>query len=105
MLEQMEIKNLTVFSDADLKFSPSLNIIVGENGAGKTHLLKMAYSMLAVSAEEGRKPHATAPTKSVLQSRIADKLVNVFRPESLGRLARRKQGLSLIHISEPTRPY
>ena len=92
MLKQMEIKNLTVFSDADLKFSPSLNIIVGENGAGKTHLLKMAYAMLAVSAEEGRKPHATAPTKSALQSRIAEKLVNVFRPESLGRLARRKQG-------------
>lgn len=57
MLKQMEIKNLTVFSDADLKFSPSLNIIVGENGAGKTHLLKLAYSMLAVSAEEGRKPN------------------------------------------------
>lgn len=52
----------------------------------------MAYSLLAVSAEEGRKPNASAPTKTVLQSRIAEKLVNVFRPESLGRLARRKQG-------------
>ena len=92
MLKQMEIKNLTVFADADLRFSPSLNVIVGENGAGKTHLLKLAYSILAVSAEEGRKPHTTAPTKSALQSRIAEKLVNVFRPESLGRLARRKQG-------------
>jgi predicted ATPase len=92
MLKQMEIKNLTVFADADLHFSPSLNVIVGENGAGKTHLLKLAYSVLAVSAEEGRKPHVTAPTKSALQSRIAEKMVNVFRPESLGRLARRKQG-------------
>jgi ABC-type lipoprotein export system ATPase subunit len=92
MLKRMTIKNLTVFPEADLQFGKSLNVIVGENGAGKTHLLKMAYSVLAASWEEGRKPNAPTPTKTVLQTRIAEKLVNVFRPESLGRLARRKQG-------------
>lgn len=81
-----------MFPDADLDFGRQLNVIVGENGSGKTHLLKMAYSILASSWEEGRKPNAAAPTKSLLQSRLADKLVNVFRPETLGRLARRKQG-------------
>lgn len=99
MLKQMTIKNLTVFPDADLKFGRNLNVIVGENGTGKTHLLKMAYSVLAVSAEEGRKPNAATPTKSLLQTRLANKLVNVFRPESLGRLARRKQGRERCDIS------
>lgn len=33
-----------------------------------------------------------SPTKSLLQGRIAEKLINVFRSESLGRLAQRKQG-------------
>lgn len=99
MLKQMTIKNLTVFLEADLKFGRNLNVIVGENGAGKTHLLKIAYSVLAVSAEEGRKPNAATPTKSVFQTRLADKLVNVFRPESLGRLARRKQGRERCDIS------
>lgn len=99
MLKQMNIKNLTVFPDAKLKFGRNLNVIVGENGSGKTHLLKMAYSVLAVSAEEGRKPNATSPTKSALQTKIADKLVNVFRPESLGRLARRKQGRERCDVS------
>lgn len=99
MLKQMTIKNLTVFPEADIKFGRNLNVIVGENGAGKTHLLKMAYSVLAVSAEEGRKPNAATPTKSLLQTRLADKLVNVFRPESLGRLARRKQGRERCDIS------
>lgn len=92
MLKKMLIKNLTVFPEVDLIFGKNLNVIVGENGAGKTHLLKMAYSILASSWEEGRKPNPSSPTKTLMQAKLADKLVNVFRPETLGRLARRKQG-------------
>lgn len=92
MLEQLNIKNLTVFPEANLHFSKQLNIIVGENGTGKTHLLKLAYATLATSWEEGRKPTNNVPTKALLQTRLAEKLINVFRPESLGRLARRRQG-------------
>ena len=95
----MTIKNLTAFPKADLVFGHNLNVIVGENGAGKTHLLKMAYSVLAVSAEEGRKPNSAAPTKSLYQTRLADKLIGVFRPEALGRLARRTQGRKRCDIS------
>ena len=92
MLTTLRIKNLTVFPEAELKLAKHLNVIVGENGTGKTHVLKLAYCLLATSWEEGRKPNASAPTKSVLQPRLADKLVTVFRPETLGRLTRRKQG-------------
>jgi predicted ATP-dependent endonuclease of OLD family len=92
MLDNLSIRNLTVFPEANLQFSRHLNVIVGENGTGKTHLLKTAYSALATSWEEGRKPTSSLPTKAVMQTRLAEKLVNVFRPESLGRLARRKQG-------------
>jgi recombinational DNA repair ATPase RecF len=56
MLKSIAIKNLTVFSEASLLFSPQLNVVVGENGAGKSHLLKAMYAVLAASAEEGRKP-------------------------------------------------
>lgn len=34
-----------------------------------------------------------------MQSRLAEKLVKVFRPESLGRLTRRKQGRERCEIS------
>lgn len=88
MLKSLSIKNLTVFPKAELEFSKNLNVIVGENGFGKTHLLKLAYSILAVLAESGN----TALSKSAMQVRIADKLVNVFRPEQLGRMTRRKPG-------------
>lgn len=92
MLRTLTAKNLTVFPEANLMFAPGLNVIVGENGCGKSHLLKVAYSVMAASCEEGKKPTASEPTKTVLQKVLADKLGNVMRPESLGRLARRKQG-------------
>lgn len=99
MLEKFEIQNLTVFSDAKFTFSSGLNVIIGENGCGKSHILKSAYALIAASAEEGRKPHATIPTKAALQKVYADKLVNVLRPETLGRLAKRKQGRERCELS------
>ena len=92
MLKKMSIKNLTVFPEAELDFSPGLNVIIGENGSGKSHLLKTAYAVIAANAEEGRRSHSTEPTKAAFQKRYAEKLMHVLRPESLGRLARRKQG-------------
>src|SRR5262249_38058522 len=92
MLKSLKAKNFTVFPESDFEFSPGLNVIVGENGAGKTHLLKLPYCVLAASADEGRKPNGAAPTKAVLQTKLSEKLVGVLRPESLGRLARRRMG-------------
>ncbi len=92
MLKSLELENFTAFGKARLQFAKGLNVFVGENGLGKTHLLKLPYAVVSVSAEEGRKPNAGEPTKGLLQPRVAQKLVNVFRPESLGRLIRRKPG-------------
>jgi len=98
MLTELGIKNLTVFQEESIRFRPHLNVLIGENGTGKTHLLKLAYSILAVSAEEGRKPVPETPTKSLLQTRLADKLVKVFRPDALGRLVRRRQGRARCEV-------
>jgi len=91
-LRECQLKNLTVFKDAKLSFAPGLNVFVGENGTGKSHLLKTIYAVIAASAEQGKRSGIEAPTKSVLQKAAADKLVHVLRPEALGRLARRRQG-------------
>ena len=98
MLDSLEVKNFTVFPDARLRFARGLNVIVGENGLGKTHLLKLPYAVMAVSAEEGGKPNGRKPTKALLQTRLAEKLVGVFRPERLGRLARRRKGHSRCEV-------
>jgi len=99
MLKKISVKNLTVFRELDLTCCSGLNVIVGENGMGKTHLLKVAYSLIAASAEAGKKDNSTDPTKTYLQKAYADKLVGVLKPESVGRLASRKQGRDRCQIS------
>ena len=89
MLKSLKLKNFTAFGEAAFTFAPGLNVIVGENGTGKTHVLKAAYCMLHVLQVGGRDYGRTPPTKSHLQTAIADKLNAVFRPDELGRLARR----------------
>ncbi|BDI34219.1 ATP-binding protein [Capsulimonas corticalis] len=92
MLNSLLLRNFTVFPTADLFFGENLNVFVGENGVGKTHILKAAYSVIAVSNELRTRGHSNTPTKAQLQGRLADKLVGVFRAEALGRLASRRLG-------------
>ena len=41
MIRSLEVKNFTAFPEAHLDFAKGLNVIVGENATGKTHLLKL----------------------------------------------------------------
>ena len=98
MLKELRISNFTAFVEADLRFCDGLNVLVGENGVGKTHLLKLPYAVLAALAEQGRNGERR-PTKSLLNRVIAEKLVNVMRPEALGRLARWQPGRQRCEVS------
>jgi predicted ATP-dependent endonuclease of OLD family len=64
MLKSLHIENLTVFPKADFTFGKNLNVIIGENGSGKSHLLKVAYSAIAVSAKGARDAGSEVPTKA-----------------------------------------
>jgi recombinational DNA repair ATPase RecF len=46
MLNQLHLKHFTVFQDTSFEFSPGLNVIIGDNGTGKTHVLKLGYLFL-----------------------------------------------------------
>ncbi len=100
VLKSLTVGNFTAFRDARLEFAQGLNVIIGENGTGKTHLLKLPYAVTAVSSEEGRRRDRRMPTKTFLRARIAEKLVDVFRPDDsrLGRLARRQQGRNRCEV-------
>ena len=88
MLTKLELKNFTAFSAAEFQFCKGLNIIVGENGTGKTHILKAAYAAISMSAKSDSDKRAANPTKSFMQAAMADRLLETFKPDSLGRLSR-----------------
>lgn len=98
MLKSLRLKNFTAFAEADLRFCGGLNVFIGENGMGKTHLLKLPYAVMAAVA--GRDlPKGMKVTKSRLRRRLAEKLLNVLRPEQLGRLARRQPGRQRCEVA------
>lgn len=99
MLKSLNIENLTVFSKANFTFGENLNVVIGENGSGKSHVLSVAYAAIAVSAARPKDGGTALPTKSQLQIALADKLRAVFRPDGLSRLVRRKVGRGKCRLS------
>jgi len=93
MLQTLHIKNFTLFSDVQLKFSPGLNVIIGDNGTGKSHLLYLGYAVESVwhEARQDYLYNTKDKDKESWQRDIAQKLKTVFRPEKLGRLCRLQQ--------------
>lgn len=41
VINQVEIQNFTVFQNIKIEFAKGVNVLIGENGTGKTHLLKI----------------------------------------------------------------
>ncbi len=44
IIKKIKLENYTVFEDQQIEFGPGINIFIGENGTGKTHILKVLYS-------------------------------------------------------------
>ena len=79
-----------LFENADLNWSPNINIICGENSTGKTTLLKVLYSVIK-PLSKGKKDIIN---KEMEEQFFVNKLQGVFRPDGMkiGRLVSRKQG-------------
>ena len=43
-IKRVSIENFTVFDKLEIDFCDGINIFIGENGTGKTHLLKLLYA-------------------------------------------------------------
>lgn len=85
MLENLELTNFTGFEKLDITFSAKINVIVGENGTGKTHLLKAAYALCAGAPLFKNKPDLNDEELTVA---LTTKLLRLFMPldDKLGKL-------------------
>lgn len=91
-LTRIRLRNFTVFTDFDLEFPPGVNVFLGKNGAGKTHLMKVGYAACA-AARNGED--------------FAERLIRVFLPRRrhIGRLVTRRVGCqtSSVEVHRGTR--
>jgi AAA15 family ATPase/GTPase len=90
MITKLKLKNFTTFEKLDIDFSPRINVIIGENGTGKTQLLKAAYALASTSSQN---PKVTEPKE--LEKIFTDKFTRIFMPDDLkiGKLARCHESL------------
>ncbi len=78
-ITRAKFENFTAFATLDVELSEGINVLVGANGTGKTHLMKAVYCACDISKTE---------------SDYGEKLTRVFLPSgrALGRLAKRQKG-------------
>lgn len=74
MIKKLTLSNFTVFQQAEFNFSKGINIIIGENSTGKSHVLKLAYSVATVWEQCG---------KQGWRETLVEKIHNVFGVEML----------------------
>ena len=84
MFSKLLIKNFALFKSLDWQQHGAINVIVGKNDTGKSHLLKLLYC-LAKSLEEFSRRQPGMPWREVL----ARKLDWTFQSEELGELIHR----------------
>lgn len=98
-IQRLELQDFMIFQKVDTSFSPNINIICGENGTGKTALIKLLYSCLK-SCEVLQNIKGDV-TKEKIESILVSKLQGVFRPDkdSVGRLVYRRQGSGRAEIA------
>lgn len=67
-IKKLKLSNFTLFTKLDIEFCEGINIFVGENGTGKTHIMKLLYAGCQASRKEVS---------------FSEKIVKVFRPDEL----------------------
>ncbi len=79
IIKKIKLENYTVFENHQMEFSPGINLFIGENGTGKTHIMKVLYS----ACQSVNK-----------KTSFAYKLVSTMLPDDykISRLITRKQG-------------
>lgn len=66
-----------------MTFSKGINVFIGQNGTGKTHIMK---SLAALMKANSLFEHSTSKTKDKFGDLITEKLLGYFKPDTLGHL-------------------
>jgi AAA15 family ATPase/GTPase len=71
-ISKVEIKNFTAFEDTTINFTEGINVLIGENGTGKTHLLKLIYATIISSGIYTKQPAESLRDRSSIARSFFD---------------------------------
>jgi len=86
-ISRLQLKHFTAFTNVQFDFVDGVNAVIGENGTGKTHLLKALYAMLYSQARTSRTiiGRALGPVlEDVFQTRDASNIISLGAPAGTG---------------------
>lgn len=91
-IRRLTIQRFTAFEDAIFEFASGVNVLLGENGTGKSHVLKLLYVLSEAVRRQARGDGLDGSGPLVTPDFVKELLRSVFLPDELGRLVRRTGG-------------
>jgi AAA15 family ATPase/GTPase len=93
-LKRININNFTKFGNVEFEFASGINIFIGKNGTGKTHLLKLLYAIGLAN-----KGISSIKEKRIFSVIFGDKIKGIFKISEISHLIRNKEKDSEITIN------
>ncbi len=80
MIKQLDVENFTVFKKAAFEFGSQLNVFIGENGTGKTQILKLIYAVVSMFSKS---QELNQPVELMDGSKEAESFKAIFKIDSI----------------------
>ena len=83
MIDSISLQNFTGFTENQFHFTKGINVFIGKNGTGKTHIMKCLAASLQAYQDLWLR---TSSAKNQLGLILAENLMLYFKPDSIGNL-------------------
>ena len=98
MVNSILLSGFTSFANNKFSFTDGVNIFIGKNGTGKTHILKCIASALQARHEFQLKK---TTSKEQFEYILAENLIHYFKPDFIGNLVNKNvvSGKSIVDVN------
>jgi predicted ATPase len=99
--QSLSLKQFTAFEEAKFDFSPSINVLIGENATGKSHVMKILYTMLKVCENAHQRQISYERSKERLHLKLHD----VFQVNNDNKLVRSMVGMAEVYLAYASKAF